>query len=68
MTTAENACIFGQANRFDKNCGMVEASNAWVILRVGPASTSQANRQPKMAFPRPTHILDKPNCRPKSLA
>ena len=47
MITAERDCRSGHSKRLAKNWGMVDASSAWVMRRVGPARTNHANKPPQ---------------------
>ena len=55
-----------EPNRLPKNSGMVAESRCWVMMRVRRPSTTQANREPRIALPMPAQVAAipyfHPNC------
>ena len=53
-----------EPKRLPKNSGMVALSRCWVMMRVRRPSTTQASREPRIAFPIPAQVAAMPYFHP----
>ena len=64
MTIAETSLIFGLSYLASKNSGIVLEPSSVVMRLVRRASTFQARRVPRSAFPTPIHTEASPKLAP----
>ena len=66
MNVITDAAILsvGESNLLPKKSGIVAESRCCVMILVRLPSTTQATREPKSAFPMPTHVAEIPYFHP----